>query len=52
MDLFLGIMELVIRLLKTDIQLYGYTFSFWNVIILILVFGIVCFLIGGIIGGK
>lgn len=45
MEFFLKIMEYALDLVRTEFTLYGYTFSFYSVIILILIFAIVCFMI-------
>lgn len=46
MDNFLRLMRLVMRFVNTPINVLGYTFSYFDVILFVLVFCLVCYLIG------
>lgn len=48
MELFLYVMKLCFKLVDMPFNLYGYTISFGNIIMLILVTGIVVAIYGGI----
>ncbi len=41
MEFFISAMLLILAFLRRDFTLYGFTFSFWDVIILIAVSGVV-----------
>ena len=52
MEQFGKLMEIVFKLLYTEFTLFGYRFSFFSVMILSLVFGVVCVLINGVLGSD
>lgn len=51
MEDFLNVMALVFEFLRFPINLYGFTFSFWDVILLVLITGCIISAIRILYGG-
>lgn len=47
-NFFIGLMELVFDFMKTPITIYGFTFSYWDVFLIIIVFSAICVFIRGV----
>lgn len=51
MEPFFELMGLVIEFMKTPVTIYGFTFSYWDVVLYMIVFSAVCAFIRRLING-
>lgn len=49
---FGAMISAVVQLFKTELTLYGVTFSFWEIFLFTAVVGIVAYFLGGAFGGD
>lgn len=51
-EVFTGLLSLVVSFMKIDLSVFGFSFSLWHVMIYLLVAGLILDLIWGFLNGK
>ena len=52
MEIFGSILSVTLELFRHDINVFGFTFSFWEVFVFSLVAGVLAYVIGGFFSGD